>query len=153
MDDPVRVKGFGPHLVIHRKGVNGVERLASPARAHDGDLVQISYVAAGNRQGVIISIDDRGETTLHHPTHLDGSSSLIARGEQPLGHAYQLDDAAGFERFVFVTAGDQPVDARVVMEAAAQAHRDARGEPLRLPSTWRQSSVVLTKHPVPLATP
>lgn len=146
-DDPVRVKGLVPALVIHRKRGDTIERLPAHAMAHAGDLVQISYVAAGNRQGVILSMDDRGLVTLHHPADVDADTSLQARGEQPLPHAFVLDDASGFERFVFVTSGDVPLDAATVMDAARRTANaaGAEHEPLALPSGWHQTSVTLTK--------
>ena len=150
-DDPVRVKGLQPGLVIHRKRGHMIERLPPHAMAETGDLVQISYVAAGNRHGVILSMDDRGLVTLHHPADVDASTTLVARGEQPLPHAYQLDDAAGFERFVFVTSGDAPLDVATVIDAArATAHaRGAEHQPLDLPSGWHQTSVTLAKSNYP----
>ena len=146
-DDPVRVKGLAPGLVIHRKRGDTIERLPAHAMARTGDLVQISYVAAGNRHGVILSMDDRGLVTLHHPVDVDASTALRIRGEQPLPHAYLLDDASGFERFVFVTSGDVPLDVATVMDAArSTAHAaGAEQQPLDLPSGWHQTSVTLSK--------
>ena len=146
-DDPVRVKGLVPGLVIHRKRGETIERLPAQAMAQTGDLVQISYVAAGNRHGVIVSMDDRGSVTLHHPADVDADTSLRVRGEQPLPHAFVLDDASGFERFVFVTSGDVALDVATVMDAARLTAHAAGAEhaPLALPSGWHQTSVTLTK--------
>lgn len=146
-EDPVRVKGLAPALVIHRKRGDAIERLPAHAMAQTGDLVQISYIAAGNRHGVILSMDDRGLVTLHHPADVDATTLLEARGEQPLPHAFLLDDARGFERFVFVTSGDVPLDVATVMDAARlTAHAaGAEHEPLALPSGWHQTSATLTK--------
>lgn len=150
-DDPVRVKGLRPRLVIHRKRGTNILRLGANAVARSGDVVQVSYVAAGNRHGVILSLDDRGVVTLHHPNDTSATPQLLARGERPLSHAYALDDAVGFERFVFVTSGDTALSVMQVLDAA---HAVAVGPasdktPLRLPSGWRQTSVTLAKEPPP----
>ncbi|MBL4687544.1 MAG: ActD-like protein, partial [Nannocystaceae bacterium] len=146
-DDPVRVKGLRPHLVIHRKRGTKILRLGTNAVARSGDVVQVSYVAAGNRHGVILSLDDRGVVTLHHPNDTNAAPLLRARGERPLSHGYALDDAVGFERFVFVTSGDTALDVVQVLDAArAVAVGPASDETLlRLPSGWRQTSVTLAK--------
>ncbi|MEM6996237.1 MAG: hypothetical protein AAF721_37365, partial [Myxococcota bacterium] len=121
------------------------------AVARAGDVLQISYVAAGNRHGVIVSLDDRGVVTLHHPSNPQGAPLLRGRGEQPLPFGYALDDAAGFERFVFVTSGDAALDVAAVVEAARATARapGADSNPLRLPSHWHQTSVTLAKEPPP----
>lgn len=150
-DDPVRIKGLRPHLRLHRRGPAGiVEELRDGDVARAGDLVQISYVAAGNRNGVVVSLDGRGQVTLHHPSRSDALPTLEARGEHALDHAYELDDAQGYERFVLVTAGDEPLSPAVVVAAArnlAQRDSAARHSPLPLPARWRQSSILLQKRP------
>ena len=145
-DDPVRVKGLRPRLLIDRKRGATIERLEHAALARQGDLVQISYVAAGNRHGVILSLDDRGVVTLHHPLHVGAATGIVMRGEQALGHAYELDDA-GFERFVFVTSGELPLDVQAVVHAAQDLarSRSAEDDPLALPSPWQQTSLTLAK--------
>lgn len=150
-DDPVRIKGLRPHLRLHRRGPSGViEELRDGDVARAGDLVQISYVAAGNRNGVVVSLDGRGHVTLHHPGRPDAAPTLEARGEHALDHAYELDDAQAFERFVLVTAGDEPLSAAVVVAAArelAPGGSAARHSPLPVPTRWRQSSILLQKRP------
>ena len=144
----VRDKGLFPHLFVVRKGPHAVEWLADGADVATGDLVQIGYVAAGHTRGVIVSIDGRGQVTLHHPAAPNLPPHLQPRGRQPLSFAFELDDAQAFERFVFVAAADDRLTPARVLEAA---HRVAAGRSnaatarLPLPSSWHQSSVLLRK--------
>lgn len=149
-DDPVRIKGLRPHLRLHRQRGATIEELRDGDVARAGDLVQISYMAAGNRHGVVLSLDGRGQVTLHHPARPDAPTTLESRGEHALDHAYELDDAQAYERFVLVTAGDEPLSPAVVLAAAhelAGRGRAARHLPLPLPTRWQQSSILLHKRP------
>jgi len=149
-DDPVRIKGLRPHLRLHRQRNGAIEELHDGDVARAGDLVQISYMAAGNRHGVVLSLDGRGQVTLHHPARPDGSTALEARGEHALDHAYELDDAQAYERFVLVTAGDEALSTATVLAAArdlAGRGRAGRHSPLPLPERWQQSSILLHKRP------
>jgi hypothetical protein len=149
-DDPVRIKGFGPHLLLHRKRDGHIEELHDGDVAHAGDLVQVSYMAAGNRNGVVLSLDGRGLVTLHHPARPDAHATLVARGQHALDHAYELDDAHSYERFVLVTSGDEPLAPATVLAAArrlAQRGSAARHSPLPLPERWQQTSLLIHKRP------
>jgi hypothetical protein len=148
--DPVRIKGLVPHLRLHRSGPASIEELHDGDVARAGDLVQITYMAAGNRNGVVVSLDGRGHVTLHHPSRSDAPPSLVARGEHALDHAYELDDAQAYERFVLVTSGDEPLSPAAVLAAArdlAERGPAARHSPLPVPERWRQSSILLHKLP------
>jgi hypothetical protein len=148
--DPVRIKGLRPHLRLHRQRGTAIEALRDGDVARAGDLVQMSYMAAGHHHGVILSLDGRGQVTLHHPARADAPTTLESRGEHALDHAYELDDAQGYERFVLVTAGDEPLSPTVVLAAArdlARRGRAARHSPLPLPARWQQSSILLQKRP------
>jgi hypothetical protein len=119
--EDTRAKG-DPHLVIHRKRGDQVERLDRDATARAGDLLQIAYAAAGHTHGVILSIDGAGVVTLHHPGAPGGDTRLPApapapaapgkpapaRGLVELAHAYELDDAPAYERFFFITPARPP---------------------------------------------
>lgn len=145
--------GLKPRLVIHRKVGTAVVRIDDGTVARPGDIVQVSYVAAGNRHGVVLSVDGGGAVTLHHPRAPDDPPALQARGEHPLGHAFELDDAPEFERFFLVTSGDTPTDVETVLEAArslaAAGPSVARVDPLQLPATWQQASLLLAKEAAP----
>jgi hypothetical protein len=145
--DEIRIKGQQAHLVIHRREVAGAVRLGPDSVTHEGDLLQVGYAAAGQRYGVIVSIDGGGAVTLHWPDAADESTSLEQGEVVALEHAYELDAAPAFERFVFVTA-DKPIDAAMVVDAAervADSPKRARTKRLVLPKSWQQSSILLRK--------
>jgi hypothetical protein len=148
--EQTRIKGgVEPHLVIDRRTAAGHERLVADQLVRPGDLLQVSYVPAGRRHGVIVSIDGAGAVTLHHP-EAPGASPVLSEGsEVPLAHSYELDDAPGFERFVFVTRDGQPPTVDEVMRAAERLAEDptkARIAPLQLPGAgWQQHSLLLRK--------
>lgn len=124
VDDGDRAKG-DPRLLVHAKRDGRVVELAAGASARAGDLLQLSYLAAGRAHGVVLSIDGAGAVTLHYPEERGGTTALRGGGAQRLPHAYQLDDAPGFERFFFLTAA-HAIDVDDLLErAAALAQRPA----------------------------
>ncbi|QSQ27021.1 ActD protein [Pyxidicoccus parkwayensis] len=142
------VKG-DPMLRIHRQGATEPELLTNHATARRGDVLQLSYISAGRPYGVVVSMDGRGAVTLHHPATLTGSTALNPGDAVTLDHAYELDDAPGFERFVFVTSS-APLDVAMVLESAhvlARQPFEARTRPLPLPDTLAQTSFTLEKVP------
>jgi hypothetical protein len=150
--EQTRIKGgVEPHLVIDRQTPAGHERLIEDQIVRSGDLLQVSYVPAGRRHGVIVSIDGAGAVTLHHPEAAGASPTLGDADEIPLAHSYELDDAPGFERFVFVTRDGQPPTVDEVMRAAERLAEDptaARSAPLPLAGPgWQQYSLMLRKAP------
>ncbi|WP_147444718.1 ActD protein [Corallococcus sp. CA053C] len=146
LGEAVRIKGDA-RLRIHRQGAGEAELLSDGALARAGDVLQLSYLAADQSHGVVVSLDGRGVVTLHFPAHPGDSTALQPGGAVPLSQAYALDDAPGFERFILVT-GNSPLDVAAILEAArrlpSQGARDAR---LALPETLRQISVTLRKAP------
>lgn len=155
-DPSIRLKGLAPYLTLHRKVDQGQEQLSSGSRAGPGDLIQLSYVAAGANFGVVISIDGRGHTTLHFPKEIGESTQLDSNGAVPLERAYELDDAPHFERFFFVTARGKtaPKDfARRVFTAtqafAQQASTTVQTADLALPASWSQADFLLKKEQRP----
>ena len=145
---PVEARGLAPHLAVDRKDEG---RLHPGAVVQPGDVVQVSYVAAGHDYGVVVSIDGRGGVTLHHPPRPQDVPRVKARGEIPLNHAFELDDAPGFERFFFVTASGHPPEPEAVMDAARRLATAgfvaARVDPLPLPEDLSQTSFLLRKAP------
>lgn len=141
-----RIKGLRPHLEVFRQTPAGIEALAEGALAREGDLVQLTYQAAGRPFGVIVSIDGRGAVTLHHPREGGQAARLEPGDAARLSSAYRLDDAPGWERFVLVTA-ERPFEVASVMEAATRLAETgaADTEPLALPSPLEQSSFTLRK--------
>jgi hypothetical protein len=117
--ESIGIKGdLKPVLRIYRKSAAGAEALRPDAKVRQGDTLQIRYVAAGRRYGVIASVDARGAVTLHLPENPGTAVALERDGERALPHAYELDDSPGFERFVFVTS-DAPFDSADVARALA----------------------------------
>jgi anti-sigma factor RsiW len=144
--EETRIKGLKPRLVVHRQAAGGSEPLTDGAVAAAGDVVQLSYVAAGRTHGVILSVDGRGAVTLHAPDTGDAPAALQPSGTHRLPGAYELDDAPHFERFFFITA-DSGFDLEpVVASARALAERpDARTAPLSLPEGLTEVSFTLEK--------
>ncbi len=106
--EEITVKGeVTPQLLIYRKTAGGSEHLRGDAEVRRGDMLQIRYVAANQRFGIIASIDSRSHITFHLPEAEGPAAPLLRDGERALPHAYELDDAPGFERFVFVTSEAQ----------------------------------------------
>lgn len=154
--DEITLKGgVQPELRVYLKrggGPGQAERLRDGSAVRGGDIVQLAYLSAGRRAGVIVSIDGRGSATLHHPPQgAIGATpaSLQSTGaEVPLPSAYQLDDAPRFERFFFVTAADPAkLDVQAIVGAARTLAQGpaAERDPLPLPPSLHQSSVRLRK--------
>jgi hypothetical protein len=110
-----RAKGDGPKLFIYLKDGNKAVELEDGSAVKQGDLLQLSYIAAGEQYGFILSIDGNGTVTSHYPDSGASSAKLTASGEVPLDFAYELDDAPSFERFFFIT-GQKPFTVASFME-------------------------------------
>lgn len=130
-------KGLEPYLSIYRRTRASPERLPERARVRAGDTLQLAYVAAGQRFGVVASVDGRGAVTLHLPEAAGRAAALDDGGETALPHAFELDDTPGSERFVFVT-GAAPFDTGAVV-----AHLE--GKLPRLPAGLSLRSTELEK--------
>jgi anti-sigma factor RsiW len=144
--EETRTKGLPPQLGLHRLAAQGPEALAQGALAARGDVVQVSYVAAGARFGVIFSVDGRGTVTLHAPESGLDALPLEPSGTHALPQAYALDDAPAFERFFFVTSDDPFSLEEVLAPARVLATSDgARTALLPLAERFRQVSFTLEK--------
>jgi hypothetical protein len=108
-----RGKGLRPGLRIYRKNAGKIERLRDGAPTHAGEQLQVAYVAAGRRYGVVLSVDGAGHMTYHLPATAGSAVRLRGDGEVALPDAFELDAAPGFERFVLVV-GDAPFDVTAV---------------------------------------
>jgi hypothetical protein len=150
-DHGVRDKGVQPYLRVFRQVPGGLEELGPLDPASPGAQLQLSYAALGRTHGVVLSIDGRGEVTLHLP--LDGalSEALKPEGTVDLPASYMLDDAPTFERFFLLTARD-PFELAPVLEAAHALAADpeqARAAPLSLPRSIDQADFLILKDPTP----
>lgn len=143
-----RIKG--PVKVhVYRHGRDGDTRLVDGARAARGDLLQLTYSAGeGGRFGALLSIDGRGNVTLHWPeASAELAPRLSPKGEVKLPSAYELDDAPSFERFIFVSS-ENPFPLSAVLHAAralAARPADARVQRLALPASFAQDALTLEK--------
>lgn len=149
--DAVRIKGIGPRLLLFRKQGDKAAQLRPGSEAQPGDLIQLGYVANGQRYGVIVSIDARGGTTLHFPASATAPPELSRGGATLLDQSFQLDDSPAFERFFLVTADAQhgaDLAVALVMEKARALAADPRAAetaPLVLPAALHQESFLLRK--------
>jgi hypothetical protein len=85
--------------------------------------------------------------TRHFPQQDKQAAPLARTGLAFLDHAYELDDAPGWERFYFVT-GKAAFDLTPVLNAARGLAESARTSPpgkMALPPFLDQSSVILIK--------
>lgn len=134
-------------LLIYRKANDEVHLIRNGDAAHEGDLLQIAYVSAGDPFGVIFSLDGSGAVTLHFPDD-DLSAAMLQLNKQVLlKTSYELDDAPEFERFFFITAPSEINVSEILRQAerfAANPER-ARGGALDLPETYGQHSVLVKK--------
>lgn len=151
LDTQVRNKGLEPHLQLFRKEGDKTVQLGDGATARAGESIQLGYVAAGQRYGVILSIDGRGSVTLHFPATKNDSPELRPGGAVLLERAFGLDDAPGFERFILVTT-DAAHRAELSVESVLASAQTLAADPqlgrqrlLPLPPGFRQTSVLLRK--------
>jgi hypothetical protein len=120
-DSPAdRAKGAvisGAELSVFLKGDNEI-LLGDQAVLGEGNTVQLAYTApAGERFGVIFSIDGRSAVTMHYPYRRGQSPVLVSGKRTFLDEAYTLDDAPLYEIFVMVVS-EQPLNVEAVLEEA-----------------------------------
>lgn len=142
----VLLKGQQAHLVIYRKLGNGYEQVRPNTFAQANDILQVRYIAAGNRFGAVFSIDGRGKITWHYPDSGNQSSELKNSGEIALPFAYQLDDAPQFERFFFVAASEPFSTNELTRELQTLvAQGRIKEASLELPKGMAQFSILIRK--------
>jgi hypothetical protein len=147
--DETRFKGRGPTLMLYRQGHPSPEPLVDGAVVRAHDVVQVLYVAADSRCGVVVSVDGRGAVTVHLPAGEARAAELVGGRPTPLATANELDDAPAYERFFFVTSG-MPFEVTTVTDAirrlaSREPDRDGRATRLDLPPTFEQCSFTLRK--------
>lgn len=118
-----RVKGNGSKLFVYRQDGQKAVRLKTLSHVNSGDVLQVSYIAAGSTYGFIFSVDGNGVLTQHFPDKGKEAGLLNTKGEVPLDFSYKLDDAPGFERFFLVTSASafKTADLSSVLNAAKTA--------------------------------
>ncbi len=146
-----RIKGLQPSLSVFRQTPDGSERLSDRATARPGDVIRLAYQAAGQRYGVILSLDGSGVVTMHLPA--TGAAAVRLRpGDRVLvDQAYEFDAAPRWECFYLVTA-QTPFDVSTVVEAArheAARHPAKPPSALALPPGFAQARFLVTKEQAP----
>lgn len=129
-----RLKGDAA-VVLERKLGTRAEALLAESEVSPGDTLQVSYRSGGWSHGVLVSLDGAGAVTLHFPDGPGESTALQAEGTAVL-HAFELDDAPGFERFLFFTA-NSPLDPDAIVkrvESMGRAPNPARAPVLPSPA-------------------
>ncbi|MCP5103721.1 MAG: hypothetical protein GY950_10105 [bacterium] len=153
LPDGTRIKGdqtidmTKPNLMIYRQKNDAAELLKKGVIAKAGDLLQIAYVAGGEPNGVILSIDGNGVVTLHYPEKITQTTALLKKKKVFLGSAYELDEAPGFERFFFITSKTK-INVNEVLTKAKQLARDtnrAQKGSIELKNTLKQTSFLIVK--------
>lgn len=115
-----RIKG-DEGLFIYMNQNGKTVQLADGDRVAEGDVLELRYPSSA-RHGVVVSIDGRGTVTLHFPAREDDDTSLsVGR----LNRAYMLDDAPGFERFLFVTSA-KPIPVGAIVATVRRSTNPAR---------------------------
>jgi hypothetical protein len=134
-------------LLVYRKIQDTVEILSDGEQARTGDLLQLAYVVTQNSYGMILSIDGRGTVTLHLPENQEKSTQLESGKQFLLPNAFELDDAPGFERFIFLTS-PVPIDVEEVLQEAqdlANNTEQVQQKDIDLPESFTQYSVLILK--------
>ncbi len=143
-----REKGIQPHLTIYKKNQQKVDRLSNGFTVCQGDTIQLAYVAAGKKFGVIVSLDGRGVITRHLVSSSDSSVSLIGPSEQILNHSYEFDDAERFEQFFFITSDSMFSEADIhtaVKQSISHNAPEYADSLLRLGKKYSVFSIILRK--------
>lgn len=137
----VTAKG-DPRLLVYRRTSGGSEPLLPGTAVAPGEELRLGWIVDAPVRGAIVSLDGRGVVTPHWPATGAGT---LQRGRVLLDHAYALDDAPDFERFVLVTGPDVELEAALRAAKAVAAAPDAATRPLPLPAGWTQTDLLLRK--------
>lgn len=137
-------KGLSSRLRVYHQTSKGVRRLAPSQVMRQGDRLQLGIVAGDAKNGVVFSIDGRGQVTQHFP--VQGGPTGLTNGELRVPEAYELDDAPEFERFLLVTgAGAVDVEAVRAAVQTLAGSADPRDGALALPDGLDQQSFLVRK--------
>ena len=143
----VRAKGLTPELSVYIDENNSPTELFNNDFVSESDLIQLTYNAAGNRYGVIFSIDGRGVITLHYPENKSSAPLIDPNGSHALPFSYELDDAPGFERFYFISS-KQEFSISTILKSAESIIKDGSAatiETLDLTTEFDQQTIILKK--------
>jgi len=141
--DPAKVQ-----LLVFKKTEGGNVLLKNGDGVRPGDLLQLAYVPAGKKYGMIVSIDGNGLVIPHFPPGGQALTRLKNSALVLLPNSYELDRAPQFERFFFVTSMSdiQTQDVLDKARALARSPQAARTGRLDLPeNSFSQFSLLLEK--------
>ena len=137
----VTAKG-DPRLLVFRRTAAGSEPLLPGAAVAPGEELRLGWLVDAPVRGAIVSLDGRGVVTPHWPS---AGAATLQRGRVLLDHAYALDDAPDFERFVLVVGPEADLDSAVRAARAVAGAPDAATRPLPLPPGCTQTDVLIRK--------
>ena len=150
-EDGVRYKGLEPHINIYQQIGDGSKLVKNHTTLHEGDSLQLSYVAAGQKFGAIFSIDGNDVVTHHFPLDMQSSikspEKLMPSGEFMMERSYQLDDAPKYEHFFFISSTSS-FDLQKVIELAQNSTSSTREKTTSisdLPDNLRQFVITINK--------
>ncbi len=135
----IRTKGGAlSRLRIHlREADGGVRSLRDGDTVPKVAVLQVSLGAGEKAWVAVVSVDAAGQATLHLPEK--GDSAILVDEETAAPHAFQLDDAPGFERFLLIASPRRfSLD-----QALSTARRAGRAEPAH--AGWRVESLRVVK--------
>lgn len=146
-----RIKGLKPYIKIYKKTNSGSLLLGNNSQVKKNDILQISYNSAGDKYGIIFSIDGRKTLSLHYP-RAETSSTILKTGmDVPLHYAYKLDNAPYFERFFLITTNSEIKtgkflnDLKKNLEIISLFNIEDKNFILEIPKSYKQTSVLLKK--------
>lgn len=143
----IRSKGLTPELSIYIDKNNSPAELFNNDFVSESDLIQLTYNAAGNKYGVIFSIDGRGVITLHYPENDNTTPFIDPNGSHALPFSYELDDAPKFERFFFISS-KQEFNISTILKSAEIIGNSGSPETidtLDLTKEFDQQTIILKK--------
>jgi hypothetical protein len=135
-------------LLIYKKTETGNVILKDGDTVRAGDLLQLAYVPAGKKYGMILSIDGNGQVTPHFPPDGQALARLKNTSLVSLPYSYELDHAPEFERFIFITSMSdiRTQDILDKARALARSRQSAMAGRLDLPeNSYGQFSLLLKK--------
>ena len=119
-------------LSVYLGGQGGSVKLENNSGIQAGSTIQLAYRVqpgeAGEKYGVIFSIDGRSTVTMHYPYGSLQSTQLVSGRPVPLAEAYTLDDAPDYEIFYFLV-DDEPVNIQNILNTAVQLAGQIQGKP------------------------
>jgi hypothetical protein len=135
--DDTRIKGSGVGLSVALVGNGAPKALASGARVHPGDRLQLAYDAGEMTHVALLGVDGSGAVSIYFPESSDVMQRRPGEARATFPFSLTLDSTPGDETMVAVFA-DKPLALRE-LEAAVKTGTTIAGA--------RMARVVLVKEP------